>query len=916
MRNINFLLFLVIFTTTKVIGQTKTFMTQVSQSSDDAEESEDKSQILIESSDLELVFDDFSDQNNQTVGIRFTDVTIPSVAIIQNAFIQFFADDVGDIQTDVTIVGEAIAASQTFANMPGNISSRNTTTASVDWSNIPPWTVTHLGGIDERTPDLSSLVGEMITNNGWVSGNPLTFLITGSGSREAESFDGTPTEAPILVIEYSLPETEYDLGIEEVNGVDEYMYAENDVVISTLVKNHGLNPMDSFELSYSLNDVTVDTEVLYQTLVPGESYNHTFNQSINLSALGDQNLEVQVSTVLDDADFNNSLDVTFKVIPDFENIYFGTNSVWRYLDDGSDLGQDWIDLNYDDADWALGAEEFGFGDGDETTVLDKGNITYYFRKIVEVPDIDAISTVVANISSDDAIVIYVNGQEVSRSFNLPQGLITATTTPDRDVPHDFENHPVKYEIPISYFNTGLNVIAIELHNLFANDVDLSFRCEFTNQAITYGLDGPYVFHGADEMVVKSITENGPSIDTFPAGSTPTLSCDLPNGDSFSFELLEEHVIPESQYEIPEKFLVTTDIEGQIDAYIFLLQNAGVIDQNYNWTYGDGHLFFIGDMFDRGEYVTQCLWLLYKLEQEAKLVGGQVHFIIGNHEVLNFQHDFRYVRDKYFENAHYLNEMLYDLYDQNTELGQWLRSKNILENAGNSAILVHAGLSPQVRNLNLSYDQINDFGRLGMDGNCPSGNIGCEVVNGGSDEGVYWYRGIANEELTQTEVDDIITSFNGEKMIFGHTVFPQVSTLYQQKVIVADVDHGDNFNDGFMEALYYENNCYFRFVANSLNSSLAPLDLDCNPVSTTEMKSSITLEVLPNIFMDELTINFLEDAVDKTIFIYNAFGELMEKIPVDGLESNFSINTARWPSGAYLIFLQVGNRSTTRKAIKK
>jgi len=123
MRIIYLLTFFISFLITKTYTQTQTLSVQVAQSSDDAEESEDALDVLIESSDLELVFDDFSDQNNQTVGIRFTNVTIPTDAIIQNAYIQFYADDTGDVQTDVTIKGEASASSPTFVDSPGNISS-------------------------------------------------------------------------------------------------------------------------------------------------------------------------------------------------------------------------------------------------------------------------------------------------------------------------------------------------------------------------------------------------------------------------------------------------------------------------------------------------------------------------------------------------------------------------------------------------------------------------------------------------------------------------------------------------------------------------------------------------------------------------------------------------------------------------
>ncbi len=917
MRNFYFLAFFMVFATTEIYAQMETLSVQVTQSSDDAEESEDASETYLSSSDLELVFDDFSNQNNQTVGVRFQNISIPANATILNAYIQFYADDTGSGQTDLTIRGELTEFSQTFFNSFGNISSRNTTQGAVNWSNVPPWTVTHEGGIDQRTPDLSTLVGEMITSSGWTYGNPLTFIITGMGTREAESFDGTTAEAPTLVIDYTVPQAEFDLGITEVQGVDTYMYSQDNVFITTILKNCGLNPVDTFIVSYTLNNGTTVTDTVIQTISPNDSYIHTFSQPFDLISSGSYSIEVEVSTNNDNTVYNNVLEVEFQVVPEYSNIYFNTASVWKYLDDGSDLGTDWREINYDDSTWPLGAGQFGFGDGDEDTFVEEGNVTYYFRKIVDIENIENVSTIVANMLADDAAILYVNGQEVARAANLPQGAVSSSTPASRTSTQDFENYSLKYNIPVSYFNTGLNVIAVEVHNAAANNTDLSFSCEVIDQPIEYSVDGPYVIYNDTEILVKNITENGAVIDTFPLGVNPTLTCNLPNGDSFSFNLMETLEIPEPTYEMPDKFLVTSDIEGQIDAFIYLLQNADVIDENYNWTFGEGHLYFIGDMFDRGNFVTQCIWLLYKLEQEAQQAGGRVHFIVGNHEVMNFTQDFRYVQGKYYENAHYLDEMLDDMYNANTELGRWFRTKNIVENAGNSAILVHAGLSPNVWNLNLTYDQINDYGRLGMDDNCPSGNVACDIVNGGSDEGVYWYRGIAYGELAQIMVDNIISSFDGEQMIIGHTLFPQITPLYQQKVLAVDVDHGENYDDGYMEALYFEDHCYYRLIANAAGTTLTQINPDCEGTASIEPArlNTAAFNVHPTLFKDKLMIQYPDELLKGDILIYSATGALLKEFPLNVLSNNMTLNTVDWIPGVYMVSLQLEDQLISEKVIK-
>ena len=82
-----------------------------------------------------------------------------------------------------------------------------------------------------------------------------------------------------------------------------------------------------------------------------------------------------------------------------------------------------------------------------------------------------------------------------------------------------------------------------------------------------------------------------------------------------------------------------NIEGNYYSFVNLLIGNKITDNNLNWIYGTGQLVLNGDMVDRGEYVTQVLWLIYKLEQEASAAGGHVHFILGNHEAMNLEGNF-------------------------------------------------------------------------------------------------------------------------------------------------------------------------------------------------------------------------------------------------------------------------------------
>ena len=173
-----------------------TLEVQVAASSDDAEQS-DSGSVSLTSSDLELVLD----TSVQTVGMRFNGVTIPRGSTIVNAYVQFKTDEVSSEATNLIIQGEDTDHAATFVVSNGNVSARPRTSASASWSPAP-WTTAGAAGPDQRTPDISTVIQEIVTRPGWASDNSLVLIITGSGRRVAEAFDGDAAGAPLLHVEY------------------------------------------------------------------------------------------------------------------------------------------------------------------------------------------------------------------------------------------------------------------------------------------------------------------------------------------------------------------------------------------------------------------------------------------------------------------------------------------------------------------------------------------------------------------------------------------------------------------------------------------------------------------------------------------------------------------------------------------
>ena len=174
---------------------TGTVERRVAAGTDDAEEKPSGS-VDTTSTDLELV----ADPGLQTVGIRFSALAIPPGATITSAYVQFVADEAQSGATALSINAEAADNAATFARTTRNLSSRPRTGAAVSWT-PPAWTVGAVGAA-QRTPDLTAVVQEVVRRPGWSSGNALVLVVTGSGHRTAESFEGNATRAPLLHVEF------------------------------------------------------------------------------------------------------------------------------------------------------------------------------------------------------------------------------------------------------------------------------------------------------------------------------------------------------------------------------------------------------------------------------------------------------------------------------------------------------------------------------------------------------------------------------------------------------------------------------------------------------------------------------------------------------------------------------------------
>lgn len=185
---------------------------------DDVEEYADTGEMYMDSSDLEIVQESPGDEDPETqnVGLRFDQVAIPAGATITSAYLQFTVDEAnktGD-PFDVRIHAENTGSASKYTEDDYNVSGREYFEETVAWQDAPVWSSNGDAGEDQRTPDLTSLVQSVVNHDDWARGGAMSFMLTGTGTRTAEAYEGgSGEEAPQLMITYTLD------GATEVQGL-------------------------------------------------------------------------------------------------------------------------------------------------------------------------------------------------------------------------------------------------------------------------------------------------------------------------------------------------------------------------------------------------------------------------------------------------------------------------------------------------------------------------------------------------------------------------------------------------------------------------------------------------------------------------------------------------------------------------
>jgi acid phosphatase type 7 len=200
--------------------------------------------------------------------------------------------------------------------------------------------------------------------------------------------------------------------------------------------------------------------------------------------------------------------VAFSVSSFSQTVIVPFGAAWRYLDNGTNQGTAWRTTSFNDAAWASGNAELGYGEGDEATIVSFGPnanakyITTYFRKTFSITGIQQYAHFMFSLYRDDGAIIYINGHRVYAT-NI------AEEAGYRDLADDALDDGLAAQVfnlsrCNSFLVEGTNTIAVEVHQSKITSSDLSFKLQVIGNPFINGIPAltrsPYLQMGRQTAI--------------------------------------------------------------------------------------------------------------------------------------------------------------------------------------------------------------------------------------------------------------------------------------------------------------------------------------------------------------------------------------------------------------------------------
>lgn len=190
--------------------------------------------------------------------------------------------------------------------------------------------------------------------------------------------------------------------------------------------------------------------------------------------------------------------------------------IWHYWTSRQQPISTWTDPGFPVTAWATGPSGFGYGDGDDATIINPNpSLALFTRTTFSIADVDGVEQLILHVDYDDAFVAYVNGTEVARAnIGTPGGARPSITTPADGFGEPFGIQglqPPSFLVsnPGDILLEGENVLAIQVHNSSTTSSDLTLIPFLTVGLNTTQTSLPSVSsHLANETIFQSSLHAG------------------------------------------------------------------------------------------------------------------------------------------------------------------------------------------------------------------------------------------------------------------------------------------------------------------------------------------------------------------------------------------------------------------------
>ena len=254
-------------------------------------------------------------------------------------------------------------------------------------------------------------------------------------------------------------------------------------------------------------------------------------------------------------------------------------------------------------------------------------------------------------------------------------------------------------------------------------------------------------------------------------------------------------------EMPARLVALGDVHGDLKAARRALRLSGLIDFNDVWIGGTTVVVQTGDQIDRGDKEEKILDLFESLGEQAHAAGGAFYSLLGNHEIMNVELDFRYVTEAgWLDFADYPYDPTDEIYAELEEGqqgraaafrpgGPWavtLSDHNVLMVIGDTAF-VHGGIHPE--HVDYGLTKINNQTRQWMRGERSKPNI----MSG--DDSPIWSRLYSDDDVPPDcdTLQQTLDMLGIDRMVVGHSVWPEAQQVCDGKVWLIDVGMATAYN---------------------------------------------------------------------------------------------------------------------------